>query len=389
MKKREIIVYSLFFLLTTVLTVSIVARALTLNLGLSGFLVRQTKAVSLSSKCSDQTPLTGLAESLDPHLKKLAEYQEVCGSFATDKLMLFSAMPATADEAITMAKQMAGTLKEFSGRGVQPLVIVEPSSSQGQISFTQLKAGVYDTFLTSYFQTLRAEGVTDNQMGTWVPLPEANLPYWQREDTTPADFGLIVSKYLTTMKTVFPKAQGSVLLNSATYESTDFNWAEGDYQSLLPYVNSIQPGLVDSFGLQGFPWATVADQTGPGIFDAAEFLNATLAKEAAARLGVKTIWLNSGSFGRKYTLDQSKTVTISAGKRKDILAGILTEADKLKNQGFSVSINLFAEDKSNDAEATDWSYWSSKDNLQPDAAVFVEFANRTKENGIGLSLFAQ
>jgi hypothetical protein len=134
--------------------------------------------------------------------------------------------------------------------------------------------------------------------------------------------------------------------------------------------------------MQGFPWAPPA---GSGrtvsIFNATEYLNHDLALEAAESLGVKKIWFNTGTFGRKYTLDPGNTVLVPAEKRLDILNGVLSEALDLKQIGFEVSVNLFSEDKSDTSEATDWSY------LGGNEVVFVNFVSNLEKYGIGFSLY--
>ena len=110
--------------------------------------------------------------------------------------------------------------------------------------------------------------------------------------------------------------------------------------------------------------------------------------EAADQLGVKEIWFNTGSFSSKYTLDEKITVTITPNKRKDILNGILNEVDTAKSKGYNVWINVFAEDKSNSTEATDWSYWKNpNDRENPHRSVFRDFIVKANEMQLPISLF--
>jgi hypothetical protein len=275
-------------------------------------------------------------------------------------------------------------LKAMREGGVTPLVIVEPTTEWGLIDFTEFNTGFYDQWIKDYFASMKQSGMTDETMGIWVPFPEANLPYWNRKNATPKDFAQIVNRYLTIYKTEFPEAKASILLNSATYESDDFDWERGDYTSLLPYVSDIKPKLVDSFGLQGFPWSPPATREGNGIFDAREFLNHQLALEAARKLQVREIWFNTGTYVTKYAQDEEKRVVISAAKRKDVSFGIINEVTRAKAAGYDVWVNVFAEDKSKVAEATDWSYlYAGRDHQQ----VFHDFIWRMQESGIGISLY--
>lgn len=339
-------------------------------------------------ECLKKEKIEGLESAVDPHLQKLSEYQDVCNSFVTERLMIFTDMPKDNIIAAQSAKKMAQTLKEFSQFKVTPIVIIEPVTEWGLIDFKEFGTGFYDTWINTYFSTLKSEGVTDEQMGIWVPFPEANLPYWNHGNADPQDFSSLVNRYLHGMKKQFPEAQASILLNSATYDKDDFDWENGEYASLIPYVAGIEKGLVNSFGIQGFSWTPPADSSRAGIFDAREYLNARLAMEAADQLGVKEIWFNTGSFSSKYTLDEKITVTITPNKRKDILNGILNEVDTAKSKGYNVWINVFAEDKSNSTEATDWSYWKNpNDRENPHRSVFRDFIVKANEMQLPISLF--
>ena len=342
-----------------------------------------TAIQTLSSQCQPEPPIN-LANTGSPYLQKLDQYQQLCGSRVANKFMIFTSMPNSKQTAQKLADRMAVDLKSFAEAGVTPVVIVEPTTDWGLIDFKEFGTGFYDQWIKDYFAQLKKQGLSDEQMGIWVPFPEANLPYWNRKNATPQDFAGIVNRYVTSYKGVFPKAKASILLNSATYESDDFDWARGEYSSLLPYVSGITPGLVDSFGLQGFPWTPAKDQGSNGIFDAREFLNHDLAIEAAKKLGVREIWYNSGTFVRKYTQDELKMVTITAEKRKDTGYGIVNEAMRTRDAGFSVWVNIFAEDKSAVAEATDWSYLvAGRDHQQ----VFHDILARLSQEKIGVSLY--
>jgi hypothetical protein len=220
-------------------------------------------------------------------------------------------------------------------------------------------------------------------MGTWVPFPEPNLPYWNNQSATPADFAAIVNRYSTLLRAEFPSTEVSILLNSATYDSSDFNWENGDYTSLLPYVAGLNKGAINSVGLQGFPWMPKATQAGNGIFDAAEYLKSAMIIEVADSVGVKKIWFNTGSFIEKYTLDPELKTSVSAGKRKDVLLGTLNQIRIAKEKGYDVTVNIFAEDKSQTAEATNWSYLASAEH----ASVFAEFVRGLNALGVQASLY--
>lgn len=129
-----------------------------------------------------------------------------------------------------------------------------------------------------------------------------------------------------------------------------------------------------------YPW----NLSGNGIFDAREFLNRQLAIEAARKLQIKEIWFNTGTYVTKYAQDDEKRVTISAAKRKDVSYGIINEVKRAQEAGYSVWVNVFAEDKSKVAEATDWSYINAGTEHQQ---VFHDFISRLAQSGIGISLY--
>lgn len=398
MKKKDVFLISIFLIISCMFTVDVTYNALTGDSLLEEYKDRLFTAVRVRVKeettllrgdrCSSKRPIDFANDVKEPHLAKLKKYQEICGSYVTSYLMIFTDMPKDAYVARENAKKLAGPLKLFSQYGVTPIVIVEPVSDWGLVDFQEFGTGFYDNWIVTFFRELKKQGVEDRMMGMWVPFPEANLPYWNHANAQPADFAAIVNRYLRILKKEFPGAKGGILLNSATYETDDFEWANGEYVSLRQYVVGLDKTLIDSVGMQGFPWISVKGSAPSSVFDPSEFLNHNLIAEAADIVGVKEIWLNTGTFGAKYTLDPENTVYISAEKRKDLLDGILSQALELKNKGYKVTVNIFAEDKSEMPEATDWSYLPtsfSKDTLA--STAFVEFAAKLEINGINLSLF--
>lgn len=391
MGKREAFLYTIFIAVLAVLTVNVVLQALT-GQGLRRFVPelelpsRSEAVVSRLGSCQDSEPRIGLAQAQDVHLRQLERYQVACHSFAVDRTMIFTDMPKDDLEARDKAVAMSVTLKEFASAGITPIVIVEPTSNWGLIDFEEFDTGFYDRWISTYFQTLKQQGITDDSMGIWVPFPEANLPLWNNQNTTPEHFAIVVNRYLRLLKANFPNAHASILLNSATYESSDFNWQSGEYISLLPYVERIDKRLVTSVGIQGFPWLPPQTQPGPGVVDTAQYLNVRLLGEAATSLDVDEVWINTGTFRSKYTIDTDQTVRVAASKREDLLNRTVTEALKLHDQGFTVWVNIFAEDKSNAAEATDWSYLPGE-GRGDDSIVLTNFIRRATDRGIGVSLF--
>lgn len=220
-------------------------------------------------------------------------------------------------------------------------------------------------------------------MGIWVPFPESNVPYWDHGETLPSDYAINVNKYLGYLKKYFPNSEGSILLNSITYDPEDENWENGDYVSLVPYTMGLNPDLVDSVGIQGFPWVSKASSKNRKLFDAQDFLSTSFIIESAKLLRTKDIWINTGTFSRKYTDSSIDEVRIGLDQRKTLLDDILVEVFKAEEDGYRIWVNLFAEDKSETTEATDWSYLESEGGK----VIFKEFVQQLNDNEVELALF--
>jgi len=124
------------------------------------------------------------------------------------------------------------------------------------------------------------------------------------------------------------------------------------------------------------------------VTDAAVFLSADSAVKTAKSLGVNSIWFNTGTYRAMYANDPAHTVTATAAQRATILDSVFGQASAAKAAGFNVAINIFAENKSTDEEAIDWSYWSSLADINnPNATALANFASKAHKAGIFLSVF--
>jgi hypothetical protein len=388
MKPRHVVYINIVFIGLMLFSAGMVYQFMTGKKPLSmlqSFGHHNSKVTVKTSQCTNKQPLnlTGVETK---SLQKLAVYQQACHSLATDTMMIFTSIPASNSQAQRYADEDAVMLKDFAKHGVRPVVIAEPTDKDGtNLDFVQLANGSLNPVFETYFTRLKSNGITDEQLGIWNPFPEANLPYWQ--NSHPQYFSPAVNNYLTALKAQFPQAHTSILLNSATYENTDFNWENGDYESLVPYVKDIKPGLVEYAGLQGFPW--MASQDGAAsIFNAAEFLNPDLLVEMAEHLGTKKVWFNTGTFESKYTLDPSRAVTVQPERRKAIFSTVNEQALALQKQGYQVAVNVFAEDKSKTSEETNWSYWNDNRPFNSTATpVITDFINQINSEKINFWLF--
>ena len=347
--------------------------------------VAQAKAAGVRPlSCGAAAPKrVNLEAAAISQLRKLAEHDAVCGNATAARVSFFVGTPTTPDQAREEAIWVADTLKEISKFGLGAVVFMEPSYNGASLNTAQYKAGAYDVALEAYFAALKSKGVTDAQMGVWVPFPEANIPVWN--SVNPDDFIATVSRTVQFQKKHFPGSKASVMLDSKSYPSAT-SWEGGTYKSLLPYVAGMPKGLIDSVGLQGFSWPPQYGD--PAQLDPSVFLPHQLAVEAAAALGVKDIWFNTGSYMRAARENKSKPDSLSSAQRQKVMDGIVAQAKNARSKGYNVSIHLFAEDKFATAEAIDWSFW---DKGQSDAAshkpVYRTFINDLRTNNIPLWLF--
>lgn len=386
MKKKEIILANLI-LAVLILGFGYLTFRLSINQSplqaLASNVVKEKKQEA--KNCSDKPALV-VGNTADPHLKRLDDYQKSCASFVTNKLMIFIGFAGDIPTAEASATEVASKLIEFNKVGISPIVIVEPYVKDSAMHYKTYLSGAYDASMDHFFKRLKELGVTDQMMGMWVPFPESNTPSWNNKDTEPRDFAFCVNKYLAKVKQYFPGAVGSVLLNATTYEPTDANWENGNYLSLSEYTGLLDNKLVDSFGIQGFPWVSNAQQAKRTIFRASEFIQPDLAIGAAQGLRTRDIWINTGTFASKYTNDPTKTVHLSINERKALLNGILEIATYIREHQqneYRVTINLFSEDKSKSNEATDWSYFQDVESQ----AVLKEFLTQANEIEIPVSLY--
>jgi hypothetical protein len=320
-----------------------------------------------------------LSKASSGMLRKLAEYEQVCGGAVTGRVMFFTAMPGSTAEAKDYADWVAQVLGEFAKYGISPLVIFEPKSST-EAEYKAYQASSYEGVLNTYFDTIKKKGITDKKMGLWVPFPEANLPMWGTTD--PDDFALNVTKTVQAQKKYFPGSKAAVLLESKTYPT----WETGKSVSLLPYVKNIPKGLVNSFGLQGFAWPPTSAGDTPTL-DPKSFLRTDFASEAANALGAKEIWFNTGTYDVSYILGRSKPQTLTAQQRQTVLNGVIAQAKGLKSKGYSVAVHIFAKDKSAVSEGIDWSYWDAGKLTGSSLSVFRTFVNDLNKAKIPLWLF--
>ena len=399
MKKAALFWYSLPFVFLSGFSCLLVIKSMTnvsfsdsfssifdKNIFLGSALHENSPEDVAAGMCSSESKSIQTSMVSDSDLQELAKYESVCNSLVT-KTVAFSIsvdFGGSSPLLLSQARALSGKLNEFSSVGVKPVVLVSPAyeNQKGDVSSYFASMASSESY-KNFFLLLKSLGVTDQEMGLWIFLPEANLPNWDHKNISSSDFSNSLNKFFTDLKMVFPYAQGGVLLNAATYETDNFDWTDREYASLIPYVKDIRPGLIDNFGIEGFPWMPTKDSGSFGVLDSREYLNPRLAMEAADKLGIKKITFFTGTFSKKYTLDVEKQVIIDPGDRKDILNGIISEVSSTEKKGFDVAISLLVSDESSDFSATDWSYWNnSSDTQDPNQFIFKDFVS--KMNGLGI-----
>jgi hypothetical protein len=327
-----------------------------------------------------------LATATSPELRKLAQYELACGGGVAQRSSLFVPTPSTISQAQTSAQAVAAELKAYALSGVEPLVFMEPVDLDGsKLDLSLYADGGYDAALIVYFQALQSAGINSATMGMWVYLPEGNLPVWSTTD--PAIYAKVVTKMAQLQKQYFPASQVSLMLDSESY-GPNVSWGNGSYVSLIPYVQSIPAGLIDRFGLQGFPWAAPANQPTQGsLYNPKIYLRTDLAMQAARSLGTTQIWLNTGTFNQMYVGHAGQTVSSSPTQRAQILESVVEQAQQAQSSGFSVAIHLFAQNKGNTGEGIDWSYWQRNPGDQPSTVAFTTFARQAAVASIPIWLY--
>jgi len=324
-----------------------------------------------------------LSQALTPELRKLAQYEQLCNGSLFSRTSFFVETPSTVSDARSSANDIASRLKEYDQFGIKPLVFMEPTSNGSNLDLSQYANGAYDSALDAYYAALKSQGITDGMMGIWVLLPEGNLPEWSSVD--PGIYAKVVTRTAQLQKKYFPASQVSLMLDSETYPATG-SWDNGSYTSLVPYVQNIPSGLIDSFGVQGFPWAAPSSE-GSTYYDPNTYLRLDFAEQAAHSLGIQSLWVNTGTFHQMYANQAGETVTVSPLDRQTMLNGVIKQVNSAKSQGFSVAIHLFAENKASVSEGTDWSYWQLQPSNDADTAVFTTFVHDATASNIPLWLF--
>lgn len=329
-------------------------------------------------------PALLLTGSTNQQILKLGVYQQKVGGFVADRLMVFTNMPQTTASIRASAQYITRTSKEFKKYGIKPIFVFEPSDENGSLlNLKKISQGKYQKNIDKLFSEIKKAGAISKDLGILVPYPEINTPSWDRKGFSPSDFPSMVNGFFDTAKGYFPDIEGGLLLNGASYATEEKSWDNGKMISFSPYITGIKKTSIQHFGLQGFPW--VSDNGKEKYSDAEAFLPITLATEASHTVGASTIWFNTGTFREKYSIGK---VSMNPAERSETLSAILRQAKKVEDGGFSIWINLFAQNKMRTPEKTDWSYLEGGKTLSSGhEKALADFVKSASAANIPLSLF--
>jgi hypothetical protein len=313
------------------------------------------------SSCSSSPARTEvLLTSTLKEVRNLSAFDQACNSESSKFLVIKTVMPTDDTSAKNLPIQVANTLLELNKYNIKPYVLVNISENTSPEVISELLKNGNQTNLETYFNTLKSLGVTSETIGTWIPYPEANLPTWNNSNLTPESYTYLVNSFITTINKTYPEAKIEVLLSSATYDTKDFSWAEGEYVPLDKYINALNLEKIDSIGISGYPWvakATVNEST--ELLDPYEYLSQNIIENIASARSIKKFTLYTGTFASKYGNTPEETIQIPVEIRKTILDRTINLVKLLKSKNYEITVILKSNNETSGVDKTDWSYWGS------------------------------
>jgi hypothetical protein len=273
----------------------------------------------------------GLPKSHDPQLRKLAQYEKQYDyGFAGNITRV--GMPRNRDEAQKQSADMVKRLQEYKRQGIQPVVFFEARQEGGHETPLDLKklndhkhTKEYKIVMDEYFANIAQSGITDQEMGVWMPLPTPNNSGGKKDGVVdPAIFKRNAVPVMQAIKTHFNNAEVGITLDSA--------------HPTLKYV--------DVVGFHYYP--------NNAIDNAAEHSLAQTAMQTASRVGAKKIMLDTGT-ASAYRQHNGSMESASVAERGAQLAGVFTQAQETIKAGYDTFINIAVENDANSG-GSNWSY---------------------------------
>ncbi len=175
---------------------------------------------------------------------------------------------------------MANIANEFALYNITPIFVFEPIGDYGvQLDLGRLRNGDYSANLELLFSMLKNNrNIPESKIGMIVPYPEINTPAFNRANFVPENLPTMVNIFFDSIKKFYPNVQGGLLLDSKSYDIGK-SWGQGGYTSFAPYLMGIKYGHIQTFGIQGFPWAS--NDASIKVYDPAVFIPNNLTEEAA------------------------------------------------------------------------------------------------------------
>lgn len=285
-----------------------------------------------------------LGKSSDPQLRKLAQYEKQYDYGFADNVLL-TGMPKTMEDATKQGDAMAKRLKEYKKQGIQPTVLFAPNHNTAGGTPLDLKkmndyknTEQYQAVMDAYFAEIQQAGVTDEEMGVWVPLPTPDIAAGKKDGVT--DPKLFKNNAVPVMQAIKTHFRGALV--GVTFDPQHDGTA---------YVDGIPEGLIDIVGIQAFPDSPYDHPS--------DYLSAQSAMATASKVGAKEIWFNTGSAG-EYRQPDGSMQSASTADRADQLKGVFDEMGEASKKGFGVYVNLVVEDDSHRG-GSDWGYSNPAD----------------------------
>ena len=333
----------------------------------------------ISNKMTQERIISSLSLSQDEQLKKLSLYKkEIQGEYGKE-MMIFLNMPTSEKWIHALAENMKNIIAEYKINLVKPIFLFEPYDEQREeIDFSYLKSGSYDEKLRLLFSLLNnTYHISSEDIGLVVPYPENNTPAYKRKGFVPEDFPLLIHSFFSVAREQYPTLEGWILLDSKSYDIGK-KWWQGTFSSFMPYIRGIKPGTLSRFWIQWFPW--VSNDGSIEAYNPKEYLPLGITLEASKYLSVKSIWYNTWVMKKKY---RNNTITLTWEARDTILEETLDQWEKLAEKWYGIHIHIFAQNKFNQYEATDWSILGDIEEKNS----FKKFITQAKEKNISVSVY--
>lgn len=306
---------------------------------------------TVNTPTQNQVRTSKVFESYQP----LTKYNQMAGGDFASSIMVFTSTPVGSQEVEAVATRIADKINELSKSNLKALIVVEPiSASQGKLNFTDIALGKYNTDFGNLFVALKAKGVTDANIGNWIVWPEPNQPdrYWNKPGFDSSMFGEMFNNFASQLKSAFPSAEVTILMDTKSYDPSDYDYANGKAVSWSPYLARVKKNLVTTIGIQGFTW--YAKDGSDEMTDPKQYLPSNLLIDAAQQLGIKKVLVNTGQ--AKAYKSNSGITQIPDVKRRRINNEVAAQILKISNNGLEVTANFFVENKINTGEGIDFSY---------------------------------